>query len=251
MIGALWGGLVDLLLPRHCVVSGRPLLTDESGCVAPELLRQARLTGADYCSRCGAIQGPGVGVTHGCGRCVEFREGFGTSEICSVGDYDGVLRELCIALKFNGERAAAAPLSQYLIQQVFDRGFGAKVDAVVPVPLHALRQWKRGYNQSALLAAPVAVALGKPCLEYALKRKRQTLSQSELSAAQRKANVEGAFELRTGMADKIEGKTLLLVDDVMTTGATLAQAARELKKGGAKAVFAGVIARSMVGSDQF
>ena len=82
-----------------------------------------------------------------------------------------------------------------------------------------------------------------------LKRRRATGKQSELSAAQRKANVEGAFELRSRAPALIEGKTLLLVDDVMTTGATLREAALTLKRGGAKAVMGAVVARSIVGAD--
>ncbi len=249
MIGALVGGLLDVLLPRHCVVSGRPLAPDETACVAPEILRAAVLTAGDYCSRCGARQGDGVGVVERCGRCEEFKEGFSCSEICAVGDYEGVLRELCIALKFHGERSVAEVLSAYLVQQVFDRGFAARVDAVIPLPLHALRQWTRGYNQADLLAAPLARAIGKPLWREALKRKRGTQKQSELSAAQRKSNVEGAFEVRPRALKALEGKTLLLVDDVMTTGATLREAALTLKRAGAKAVYGAVVARSTVGAD--
>lgn len=246
---ALVGGMLDLLLPRHCVVSGRPLAPDETACVAPEILRQAVLTGQDYCSRCGARQGDGVGVVERCSRCEEFKDGFSCTEICAVGDYEGVLRELCIALKFHGERDVARVLAPYLVQQCFDRGFAAKVDGVVPMPLHALRQWQRQFNQAELLAAPLAAQISKPLWNFVLKRRRGTRKQSELSAAQRKANVEGAFELRARGASLIEGKTLLLVDDVMTTGATLKEAALTLKRGGAKAVFAAVVARSMVGAD--
>ena len=249
MIGALVGGILDVLLPRHCVVSGRPLAPDESACVAPEILRQAVLTGQDYCSRCGARQGEGIGTVERCGRCEEFKEGFSCSEICAVGDYEGVLRELCIALKFHGERGVAAVLAPYMIQQVFDRGFASRVDAVVPLPLHALRQWKRGYNQAELLAAPLAKAISKPLWRDTLKRKRGTQKQSELSAAQRKANVDGAFEVRPRALKMLAGKTILLVDDVMTTGATLKEAALALKRAGAKAVLGAVVARSTVGAD--
>lgn len=249
MIGALIGGALDLLLPRHCVVSGRALLPEEAGCVAPEVLRHAVLTGQDYCSRCGARQGAGVGVIERCSRCEQFSEGFSCSEICAVGDYEGVLRELCIALKFNAERQVADVLAPYLVQLCFDRGFAAKIDAVVPMPLHALRRWQRGYNQAELLAAPLACSLGKPLWDDVLKRRRATGKQSDLSAAQRKANVEGAFELRSRAPALIEGKTLLLVDDVMTTGATLREAALTLKRGGAKAVLGAVVARSIVGAD--
>lgn len=249
MIGTLAQGMLDLLLPPHCVISGRPLTHEESGCVAPEVLRQAKLTSGDYCSRCGARQGEGVGVIHTCGRCEEFKEGFGTREICAVGDYEGVLRGLCLALKFAGERAAAAPLSQYLIQQVFDRGLSEKVDAVVPVPLHPLRRFQRGYNQAELLARPLARALGKPLWNDVLRRRRRTQAQSELSAAQRRSNVEDAFEVRPRAVARLEDRSLLLVDDVMTTGATLAACAKALKRAGAKSVLGAVIARSTVGMD--
>jgi ComF family protein len=249
MIGALWGGMLDVLLPRHCVVSGRPLAPDETACVAPEILRQAVLTAGDYCSRCGARQGEGVGVVERCGRCEEFKEGFSCNEICAVGDYEGVLRELCIALKFHGERRVADVLAPYIVQQTFDRGFATRIDAIVPMPLHALRQWQRGYNQAELLAAPLAKAIAKPLWLDALKRRRGTKKQSELSAAQRKANVEGAFEVRPRAVKTLEGKTILLVDDVMTTGATLREAALSLKRAGAKAVLGAVVARSTVGAD--
>lgn len=249
MIGALCGGVLDLLLPRHCVVSGRALGPHESGCVAPEVLRGAHLTGQDYCSRCGARQGLGVGVAERCARCDDFSEGFSCAAIAAVGDYEGALRELCIALKFAGRRDVASVLAPFMVQQCFDRGFADKVEAVVPVPLHAFRQWQRGYNQAELLATPLARALGKPLLKSVLKRSRATQAQSVLSAAQRSSNVKDAFSVRAHAQSRVSGRTLLLADDVMTTGATIKEAALTLKRAGAKAVYAVVVARSVVGAD--
>lgn len=243
------GGVLDLLLPRHCAVSGRPLLEDEAGPVAPEVLREVIVASADYCTRCGAPQGPGVAVIKECASCRDYRGGFGTREIVAVGDYDGVLKEICLALKFGGEGRLADALAAWLAQLVFDRGLDIKIDVVVPMPLHVFRRFQRGYNQAELIAGPLARLLEKPLMPATLRRIGRTRRQAQLSAAQRKGNVRDAFEVRVGRTSDIAGRRVLLVDDVMTTGATLGAAARTLKKAGAKAVYGALAARAVLGSD--
>ena len=238
-------GLLDLALPRHCALSGRALLPDEPGPVAPEVLREVEVAGADYCLRCGAPQGAGVGVIRGCMSCNSYKQGFGTREITAVGKYEGVLQELCLALKFGNERALARPLGAWLAQLLFDRGVAAKVASVVPVPLNPIRRFERGYNQAELLAREVARAIDRPLLDV-LRRVTETERQALLSLSQRKKNVKAAFAVRSGRESDIAGKLVLLVDDVMTTGATLAAAARCLKKAGAKGVYGALAARATV-----
>ncbi len=116
------------------------------------------------------------------------------------------------------------------------------VDCVVPVPLHWLRRWQRGYNQSASLALGLATGLRLPVQKWWLKRIRNTPSQKILSATARKENVRGAFGVRSTAA--LAGRSVLLVDDVMTTGATAHEAARMLRKAGAKRVLVAVLARA-------
>lgn len=249
MIRALRDGLLDLVLPRHCAVSGRPLMGDETGPVAPEVLREVEVAGTDYCTRCGAPQGPGVGVVKDCNLCRDYRDGFGTREIVAAGLYEGPLKEMCLALKFGGERRIAVPLAAWLAQLCFDRGIAEKIDAVVPMPLHIIRRFERGYNQAGLIANELANTLGKPVVTDILRRTGTTNRQAQSSPAERKSNVKDAYEVRSGRSSAIEGKRLLLVDDVMTTGATLGAAARTLKKGGAKGVYGAVAARAPLGSD--
>lgn len=249
VLSDLAGGLLDLLLPRHCAVSGRPLLATDVGPIAPEILREVEVAGTDYCTRCGAPQGAGVGAIKECLSCRDYRSGFGTREVVAVGDYSGVLKEMCLALKFGGEQRLALILGAWLAQLVFDRGVQPKIDIVIPMPLHILRRFQRGYNQAELVAVPVAKAIEKPILTNLLKRIAKTERQAKLSAAQRKGNVASAFEVQAGRTSDIEGKRVLLVDDVMTTGATLGAAARTLKKAGAKAVYGAVCARAVLGAD--
>jgi competence protein ComFC len=244
-IAVLSSGLLDLLLPRHCAVSGRPLLDDEPGPVAPEVLRAVELCGPDYCSRCGAPQGTGVGVIRGCLSCKAVRAGFGTREIVAAGRYRGALEDVCLALKFGNERKLGKLLAAWLVPLLLDRGIASRVDCVVPVPLSATRRLQRGYNQAAEIGREVARLLEKPWLEHALRRMKHTDRQALLSVAQRKANVKGTFKVRD--AAQTKGRTVLLIDDVMTTGATFAEAARTLKRARAKAVYGAIAARAALG----
>lgn len=240
---------LDIFLPRHCPVSHRPLLPDERGPVAPEVLRAVNVAGPDYCKRCGAPQGQGVGQLGECESCAQVREGFGTREIAAVGNYTEPLRSMCKAMKFGGCRDIAKPLSAWLAPLLIDRGIAEKIEIIVPLPLHALRRYERGYNQAELLAAPLARLLNKPLVRDALKRTKGTDRQARLSALERRKNVEDAFEVRNHRLPDLADKTVLLVDDVMTTGATLASAARVLKKAGASAVYGAVAARATLGDD--
>jgi ComF family protein len=162
----------------------------------------------------------------------------------AVGPFEGVLRDVVHGLKFQQRRGLAAQLGPLLREAAGDLLVGA--DAVVPVPLHPWRQWRRGYNQAELLAA----TLGPPVWR-ALRRTRPTPPQTSLDRDARHANVRQAFApggWRPGSGARtrrrVVGLTLVLVDDVMTTGATLDACACVLREAGAREVHAVTVARA-------
>ncbi len=170
-----------------------------------------------------------------CAACRGGLRGFDRA-IC-FGGYEGNLRGLIHLFKYSGMKPLAEPLGRLMdrVLPIEDR-----YDAVVPVPLHWKRRWQRGFNQAELLAAHVAKRRAMPMVR-ALRRKRATAVQAGLASAGRKKNVSGAFAVRSGL--DLNDKTILLIDDVMTTGATARACAAALKRGGAKSVSLLTLAR--------
>ncbi len=158
----------------------------------------------------------------------------------SFGTYEGDLRRLIHLMKYDGMRPLAKRLGRLMAATAAD--FEA-VDYLVPVPLYRRRRWSRGFNQAALLAAAMAEATGIPARGGLLRRTRATESQAGLSNHQRRANVTGAFS--TPRPREVRGRRILLIDDVMTTGATLEACAKALKRAGAQYVGAVTSARAM------
>jgi ComF family protein len=157
--------------------------------------------------------------------------------------FAGPVRAALHDLKYGGERRLARPLGQAVARRWRRVSEGATL--VVPVPVHAERERRRGYDQAALIAAAAAADLGLPCVR-ALERKRATIAQFELGREDRAANVAGAFRLRGPEREAvaaISGRWILLVDDVVTTGATLAACALALEGAGALGVSAIAVAR--------
>ncbi len=190
------------------------------------------------CARCGdALPSWRVAsvTASTCPRCRRHPRPLG--RMAAVGGYDGTLRAIVHALKYDGRRSIAPPLGRLM------RAAGPAVlegaHAVVPVPLHPVREWTRGFNQADLLAR----GLGLPVARL-LKRSIATAPQVNLSAAERRRNVRGAFAVRARLrAPRLRGLTLVLVDDVMTTGATLEACARVLEAAGAAEIRALTAAR--------
>ena len=156
----------------------------------------------------------------------------------SYGAYDGVLRELIHIYKYGKVETMARPLGD-LLRLALPRD--EKWDAVVPVPLHWRRRWQRGFNQAELLALDVARASGAP-LVRALRRVKATPAQAGLSRTARRRNMAAAF--RPHRAVQVEGRRVLLIDDVLTTGSTVAACARALKQAGAARVVVLTVARA-------
>jgi ComF family protein len=165
------------------------------------------------------------------GTCALCRRGLaGFDSAFSFGFHDGTLRTLVHLFKYEGIRTLRGPLAGLLMRALpRDTSF----DAVVPMPMHWRRRWERGFNQADLLASEVARRLALP-VARALARRKATAPQAGMSRLQRRRNVAGAFHVRR--AGEISGRRLLLVDDVLTTGATAAAASAELKRAGARSV---------------
>lgn len=172
------------------------------------------------------------------GVCAACRSGLqGFDYAASFGMYEGALRDLIHLYKYSGMRPLAKPLAGYLQRAI---PVDVPFDAVVAVPLYWRKQWSRGFNQSELLARLVSDHRRIPLL-HALRRKRATATQAGLASAGRRRNVTGAFELRK--RPQVAGKRILLIDDVMTTGATASACAAVLKRGGATSVSLFTVAR--------
>jgi len=191
--------------------------------------------GGSVCS-CGT---PLAGATAACGRCRRglspFERGF------SVGPYDGALRLLVHELKFRGRQRVATRLAETILSDPASAKTLTADAVLVPVPLHPHRRRERGFNQSELLADAVARRSGLAVASAALVRRKETPPQTGLSAASRRANVAGAFAVRRQA--QVSGRVVVLVDDVVTTGATARACAQALRRAGAREVRLLTVAR--------
>jgi len=232
------GPIFALVFPEECRLCRRPLKTLSRIPVCAECLARPTPFSAEFfCRDCGTPFLNRFPLDEQ-GRCALCRNGLrGFDAAYTFGAYEGALRELIHLFKYAGVRTLARPLGGYLAMALpRDRRF----DALVPMPLHWLRRWRRGFNQSELLAREVSRRCGIPVLK-AVRRTRATRTQAGLSPSARRENVAGAFRLRRRV--RLEGMRLLLVDDVMTTGATAAACASALKRGGAAMVALLALAR--------
>ncbi|MBX3229887.1 MAG: ComF family protein [Labilithrix sp.] len=150
--------------------------------------------------------------------------------------YGGAVAEAIVRMKFQGRADLAPRLARVMIPLAR----ALPVDVVVPVPIHRQRLLERGYNQAALLARPIAGAIGRPLAARSLERVRDTPMQSSLDRAARLTNLAGAFRARS--PKDVRDRAVLLVDDVRTTGSTLTACARSLHEVGARRVFSLVLA---------
>jgi ComF family protein len=174
------------------------------------------------------------------GRCGLCRRGVrGFDAAYSFGFYQDELRKLIQLFKYGRVQSLAAPLGKLLARALpLEQSF----DVIVPMPLHWRKRWQRGFNQAELLAAEISRRMNTPFVN-ALRRIRYTESQAGLTSAKRRENVSGAFQASRKRVS-LDGKRVLLIDDVMTTGATAASCARALKRAGARQVTLLTLARA-------
>lgn len=197
------------------------------------------------CDGCGAPFefDPGPGVR--CPGCTARPLAFDRARAACL--YDEASRDLILKLKHADRTDLAGTLACWLGRAA--RPLLAEADLIVPVPLHPARLLARRYNQAAEMARPLGRMAGVPVLPDALARVRRTETQGGKSAGGRRRNVAGAFAVPPGRRARIEGRRVLLVDDVLTTGATAHACARALKAAGAAAVDLAVVARVRGGAD--
>ena len=173
------------------------------------------------------------------GRCALCRRGLrGFDAAYSFGFYEDELRELIHLFKYGRVQTLAKPLGRLLASAVpREQSF----DLIVPMPLHWRKRWRRGFNQASLLAREISRRTGTP-VRNALRRVKDTAAQAGLTNAKRRQNVSGAF--RAKRSASLEGRRVLLIDDVLTTGATAASCARALRGAGARDVTLLTLARA-------
>jgi ComF family protein len=244
VLGVAANAIVRVLLGPSCAVCSVGLEQPFDGPICAICrLNVPKLT-APLCVICGEPLASHVVAGPLCRRCEAHRPRYELAR--SVGRYDGVLREMIHAFKYGRRRALAEPLAAWLVEAGADVLTGA--DAVVPVPLHPLRALERGFNQ----ADDLARLLGRPVWRV-LRRVRRGHPQAGLRARERQRNVRRAFGLRPRWlqvagrpfgAPRLQNAAVVLIDDVMTTGATLDACSRVLVDAGVRRVTALTVARS-------
>jgi len=236
-VKAVWGGALDVLLPAQCPLSEAPVA--RPGDLAPEAWARLHFLDDPVCDVCGApfAFDPGPGAI--CGACAARPPAFDRARSALL--YTEHSRALVLGLKHGDRTDGIAAFARWMA-----RAGGAilkDADALAPTPLHWRRLFKRRFNQSALLAQALSRQTGLPHWVDLLERVRPTPSQGGLTADQRRRNVAGAFRVRARWRERISGRTVVLIDDVLTSGATLGACAAACRRAGAAEVRALTLAR--------
>ncbi len=224
-------GVVSLVYPPTCAGCGSATADPDAFC--PSCWSSLRLIEEPVCQRYGTPFALDLGVGPLVSpRAIAEPPVFGRARAVAL--YDAVARRIVHRLKYEDRLDLAGVMARMMAAS--GRTLIAEAECLVPVPLHRGRLWRRRFNQSALLARAIAASAGRPCVATALVRVRATRSQVGLSRAARAENLSGAFRVTAAEQHRIRGRRVLLVDDVMTTGATGNAAARALLRGGATSV---------------
>jgi ComF family protein len=228
---------LDLIFPPLCPVCDRLLGAGRRDPLCGACWQGLERIAPPWCRCCGVP----LGIEGLCGACRIRRPQFAYARAALV--YGDIARETIHAFKFGGRRGLANPLGDLLAGLGKGALPGASPDVLVPVPLHPRRARERGYNQALLLVRRLEWAWGVPAAADALQRVASTRPQTDLDAAERRRNVRDAFAVRR--PELVAGRHVVLVDDVLTTGATAGECARTLYRAGAVAVGVLTVARAL------
>lgn len=230
---------LDLLFPRVCPDCGEPSDREQRHWCWTCFQKIELFPQRGGCERCGQRVEGNVEHSFVCDVCQSHPPRFDRAR--AAADFSGNVREMILAFKYQSALWMRQDLCDLLEGAAKAHFQPAVIDAVIPVPLHTLRHRERSFNQSALLAETLAKRMDRRCDTHSLVRVRETDTQTKLSAVQRQTNMAGAFQVKR--PEWVAQRNILLIDDVMTTGATLDECARALKQSGARAVWALTIAR--------
>lgn len=237
--GSAGRAALDVLLPPRCLLCEEGV--DRPGALCAGCFRSMSFVSAPLCEACGvpfAHRGQG-GASGLCPSCETRRPAFDRARAALR--YDDAARRVLLPLKHADRTEAALPLARLMHRA--GAVLLAEADLIAPVPLHRWRLLRRRYNQAALLAGALGRLAGRPVVQDLLRRTRATAPLGELSAAARAELVAGAIAVRPGRRARVAGRRVLLVDDVMTSGATAGACAEALRDAGAVAVDVLVAAR--------
>ena len=239
--------LFATLFPSDCRLCGTPLVNISRLPVCPPCLSEIRPIADGVCAVCGERVFSPYAINAGetrCGLCLRLAPPF--VKAVAYGGYEGGLRELIHLLKYEQVRPAAVVLGRMLAEAAsgIESSWTQHSVVVIPVPLHARKLRQRGFNQSELIAHDAIKLSGRMVLHSrVLQRQRETKSQIGLTRHQRRENLRGAFAVTR--PEEIAGREILLVDDVFTTGTTVSECARVLRRAGASKVFVATVARTL------
>ena len=229
---ALYAGRIaaDFLVPPACVSCRTPLADHNTLC--PDCWLQVDFIRPPLCDRLGIPLPYGLETPMISARAAADPPVYQRARAVAI--HSGQMRELAHRLKY-GDQQHVAPLLARLLHES-GRDLLADCHLMVPIPLGRTRLWRRGFNQAAVLAAALSKRCAVPHDPMLLERRKETSSQVGLTREQRKDNVRGAFKIAEGRGPEIKGRNILVIDDVITTGATMEAAARALKRAGAARV---------------
>jgi ComF family protein len=230
-------GLAKVIWPQRSLITGREVAGP--GALEPEHWAKLHFLSDPLCAHCGVPLDLAVEEGQLCGACLVRPPAYDRARAALA--YGDVSRDLVLALKYQGRRDSLDLLARWMASAGGDLLEDA--DLIVPVPLHYFRLVRRGFNQSVWLAAALARRSRGDLVVDALKRVRATPIQGGLSAEGRRRNVQGAFRVRKSREALLNGKRILLVDDVLTTGATAEACSRVMKRAGANCVDVLTLAR--------